>query len=161
MTPEQILSRTRDALRVLVWPGTANKVFGPSSVYVVGDTPIMALSQYAKPCAFVVDQGTLSHDEHPGLQIQNFTIMLFVENIAQNYGEGGVLGRNRVPDTSSGAGLKAIEKEVLTDLVKQITLSTDKVVLVSKNISKSAFIGHNVPLYFASLVFNAYCWSVY
>jgi hypothetical protein len=158
MTPKQILSRVRDLLRSTVWPSTTNKIFGPSAVYVVGETPMGQVSQFPRPCAFVVDQGFTNHPENPGIGTQHFSILLFIENVSHNYGEGGILGRNELLNTSNGKGTKDIGEIVLETLFAQIALSSDKVVLVSKSTTKPQYVSSNAPVYFCSLVFEAFCW---
>jgi hypothetical protein len=160
MTPKSVLVRVRDLLRALKWTGTSNFVFGASAVYITTEAPMMNISQFPKPCAFVIDQGFTNHPEHPGIGTQNFTVLLFIENVGSNYGEGGIVGKNEVTNTSYGKGFKDISELVLETMYSQITLSGDKIVLVAKSTMKPTIVSNNTPLIFVSMVFNAFC-SVY
>ena len=156
MTPKQILEDVRDFLRELTWPSSANLVFG-ERVYVVAEIPIQQLPQYGSPCAFVVDQGNTSHPEHHRLCTQNFNVQLFIENLASNYGEGGILSRNKVANTSSGTGSKEIEAYILKKMSEIMSLTT-KIVLIGTSRSKPQIAASNYPLIFVSVNFKAFCW---
>lgn len=155
MTPKLVLSNIKDALAILAWPSSVNVVFG-NHVYVVPEFPAQQMGQFPRPFALVVDQGESNHPEHPLLITQYFTVMCFVENFAQNYGEGVVLGRNRVANKSDGAGTKDVTAVILTDLVYKIALGASKCVLVSKTRSKFNVVAANAPTCTVSLSFESF-----
>lgn len=155
MTPKALLTAIRDALRLLCWTGTSNKIFG-ANVYVTPETPIQQLAQWAKPSAFVIDQGTTNDPEHPCLMTQTFSIIVFVENVGSNYGEAVILGGNRVTGESDGAGSKDITAEMLSSLIQTTVYSAAKVVLVAKSTSKPVVVGKNNPLITVAMNFQSF-----
>lgn len=157
MTPKDFLTAVRDALRLVCWTGTSNKIFG-DYVFIVPEVPIQQISQFPAPNCWIIDQGDTNHPEHPGLATQNFTILFFVENVGQNMGEGGVIGRNRVTGESDGAGLKDIEKEVWNALMIATTLGSQKIVINITGRAKKQVVGQNFPLLFSSMSCRAFTW---
>jgi hypothetical protein len=153
MTPKQLFSRLRAFLKSVQWEGTSNDIFG-DSVYVVAKLPIELLSQYRHPSAFIIDRGAVPDGEHPGLLTQNFSIVIFVENIQSNYGESAMLGGGRVADTSRGSGLLDIEEEIFPQIIETSELTT-KIMIVEKTTPKPIEIKDNRPLVFRDFAFRA------
>jgi len=160
MTPKEVLEEARDALKVLTYTGTANKIFS-ERVHVSPDVPIEQLPRFANATAFIIDQGQPHDPEWPGLIILKFSILFFIENFNSPYGTGSLLDANRTANTSKGVGAKSVEHEIILQLTQKTELNSKKVVLVSKNANKAQQVGgKNRPNIFKTLNFEAFC-SVY
>jgi len=154
MTPKNFFTYLQTLLKGMVWTGTSNKVFG-NNVYIVTDTPMELLSRAQNPTCYIMDMGAALDEEHPNLVEQGFSLMLFVENNNSAYGEGVMMSANRTINTSQGAGLLDIEEEVITQLIKTITLSSVKIDLLEKSKAKSSVISGNRPNAHRTWSFNA------
>lgn len=154
LTPKALLQRMQTILKAVCWPSTSNKIFG-DSVYIVPAFPIQQLSQVVTPMALVVDDGEVSHAEHPALVTQNFSLLLFVENVQHNLGEGAIVGKNRITNYSSGAGTKDILDVVLETLMTDTTLTTPG--LHVKNRTRPTLVASNSPLVTVSCSFSGFC----
>lgn len=144
MTPKTFFTEIRAKLKTLVWTGTSNLIFS-NNVYLVTDTPLGSLARYQSPCCFVMDNGASTDDNHPNLILQNFSLMIFVENVNDVWGEGVMLSANQIVNTSQGAGLLDIENEILTQIIKTITLNSVKIQILEKSKAKQARIANNSP----------------
>ncbi|RLD10047.1 MAG: hypothetical protein DRI56_03225 [Chloroflexota bacterium] len=144
MTPKQLFERLRDWLQTITWSGTSNKIFG-DAVHIVPEVPIQQLARFRSPVAFLVDQGFVCDPDHPGVVTQNFSLVVFVENLNDPYGECAMIGANRVASTSTGAGILDIEDAIL-DQIFNITELTAKLMLVEKSAAKQQKVaGSNYP----------------
>jgi len=154
MTPGELLERIRDVIKTFAWNGTANLIFS-EGVYVVSEIPIQQISQYQKPFAFILDQGDRSDPEYPGLIYQDFAVLDFVENVGNNYGEGPMLGSNRVANTSQGAGAKDIEQEIVEQLTRITVVGGEKIVITPKSRVRPQHVTRNSPTIFKQMVFTS------
>ena len=100
MTPREFFVALQTLLKAMVWGATTNKVFGDAG-YVVPSTPIEQLPRFQSVAAFIIDGGAVCDPESPQLLIQNFSIEVFCENVSSAFGEGVLLGANRVANTSN------------------------------------------------------------
>lgn len=156
MTPKELFQRFQAWLEALEWTGTSNKIFG-EAIWIVVEIPIMQLSRYPNPCGFIVDQGFVHHPEHPQIITQNFSLSVFVENIQSAFSESALVGACRTADTSSGAGILDLEKELLTQITK-IDELVSQVFLVERSAPKPQKVsGANWPLALRPFVFQALC----
>ena len=137
MTPKIFFTRLQNALKLLVWTGTSNKIFG-ENVFVVATMPGMPLAQIVSPTAYVIEGGFKPHDEHPQIIFQNFQIALFIENIQSEFGQSSILGANQTTSTSRGVGMLDLEREVLDNVIKMISL-TDKISIIETGAGKAQF----------------------
>jgi len=159
MKPRELLEDVQTALKALVWQGTANPVFG-EAVYIVPLIPIEQITRYMRTSAFILDQGEASHPEHWGLIIAKFSIVLYVENFGEEHGQSVMIGGNRVPNDSRGAGVKDIEEQIMWELLNTSILTT-KIVFQGKSRSKPQNPkGANIPNIFKLLNFEAFV-SIY
>ena len=158
MTPHQFFTRLKTWLRALVWENTVNKVFG-NAVFITVKLPIMQISQYQSPCCFIIDKGAISHPEHPGLLTQNGQMIIYVENVQSNYGEGGIMDACRTANTSRGAGILSIKENLLNQLV-ELTALTTKLTLVETSQPPMQTLAHNEPLALCFITFKAFL-SIY
>lgn len=154
MKPKELFENLRVFLRALVWTGTANKIFG-DQVYITSENPVMVLSQLVSPSCYIIETGQRSHPEHNNIITQNFSILLFVENMQDNYGEGSILSACRTANQSKGAGVFDIEEEVLSNLVQETALSGAKIVLMGKNRIRMGVVKGARPALFRNLNFQA------
>lgn len=152
MTPKQFFERFKADLRAMVWTGTANKIFG-NAVFVTPGIPIMQIGQYQSPSCFLIDSSVTPDPEHPGLLYQKGMFVLYVRNVASNYGEGAMLSANRTANTSQGVGSFDLAEEVVLQIIKKITLTT-KILLVEKAFAKHQYIKGNLPLVFRVYTFE-------
>lgn len=137
MTPKIFFTRLQNALKLLVWTGTSNKIFG-ENVFVVATLPGMPLAQIVSPTCYVVEAGFKPHDEHPQIIFQNFQIVIFLENVQSEFGQSSILGANRTTNTSRGVGMLDLEREIFDNVIKTITL-TDKISIIETGASKAQF----------------------
>jgi len=144
MTPKTFFTELQNTLKLLVWTGTSSKIFG-DNVYIVADTPLSHLNRFQSPSCFIMDLGGQLDDEHPNLLFQKFSLMLFVENNNNVWGEGVMLSSNRTINTSQGAGLFDIEEVLIPSLIKTVTLNAVKIQVLEKSKSKQATISGNLP----------------
>lgn len=157
-TPQDVLTRVQTLLQALVWTGTSNKIFG-SNVYVVSEFPMQQIGQLCPPCVVILDQGFTPHKEHSAIGTERFTIMIFVENMGQNMGQGAMLSQNRVTGTSQGAGLLAIEKAVCDMLRTTISDGTNKVCYNMAGRGKKTMVKGNQPLMTSNINCSVFCWD--
>jgi len=137
MTPKIFFTRLQNALKLLVWTGTSNKIFG-ENVFVVAALPGMPLAQIVSPTAYVIESGFKQHDEHPQIIFQNFQIALFIENVQSEFGQSSILGANQTTNTSRGVGMLDLEREILDNVIKTISL-TDKISIIETGAGKAQF----------------------
>jgi len=149
MTPATFFAELRTYLQGLEW-SVGVKLFG-DSVYVVPNTPIEQISSYMSPSAFVIDAGYAPDAAHPQIGVQNFNIQVFVENIQSAHGEGAILGANRTPSTSLGAGVISIQQQLLKSLTGLTSLSGTKIMIVERSLPQPVFVRGNIPLVFRML----------
>lgn len=158
MTPKNLFLELQKIMKLLVWTGTGNKIFG-KNVYIIPEnsSSLMQLSQLLSPACFIMETGQKCHFEHNNIVAQNFSIILFVENIQSQYGEGAIVGSCRIVGKSQGAGILDIEKEVLTEIFQETVLNASKVVLEGKNRTKVGIVKGAFSALFRILTFSARC----
>jgi len=153
MTPKVFFERLRTFLKEMYWGANSqpeNLVFG-HHVYIVPEIPIISLSQYISPSAFIQDAGAVSDPE----EAQNFTITIFCENVQSPFGEGSMIGANRVDETSQGAGILDLEDEVLSKIYGINTLSSAKISLIEKSTPSPQIVKGNFPSVLRPMTFYA------
>ena len=153
MTPKQLFERLKTTLEAMVWGATSNLVFG-NNVYIVPELPIEQNARFISPSAFLTDTGAVADPEHPGLLTQNLTITVFIENVQNAFGDGVMVGANRITDQSEGAGILDVEDELLSKIIEVISL-TAKIMLVEKSLPKVSIVKSNRPSIFRSLAMSA------
>lgn len=153
MTPRTFFLALQTALKAMVWGTTSNKVFG-DAVYIVPSIPIEQLPRFQSTCAFIIDGGAVCDAESPQMLVQNFSIEIYVENVSSAFGEGVLLGANRVSDTSQGAGILDIEDELISKLADVDTLGGVVVNLIEKSTPRATAVRDNFPAVTRSTSFS-------
>lgn len=168
MTPHTFYERLIYWLQTFVWPGTTNLVFGEYGVHFTPELAVTQLSKWPSPYVNVIDAGEISHPEHPGIVTQEFTLVTFIENYGEAYGDSALLGGNRPEaNASSGAGLKEIEAvtlkalQALTSLSNSLGTDPQKVCLLCKSRTKKQFMKENLTCTIGNSVFHAVNLGVY
>ena len=154
MTPKQFYTRLRTAMKVLVWEGTSNLVFG-NNVFISPQFMVQQLPEMVCPSLFIVDKGFVADEYHPGIGNLNFNFVLFVENVSDRFGEGVILGANRTTNTSRGAGVLDIVDEVFSYLFT-VTALTSKVMVLERSIPNAVTIKGNLPLVTQTIALSVY-----
>lgn len=153
MTPKELFERLQTELKSMTWGSTANKIFG-EGVYIVSPLPIQNIDRWPNVCCFLVGKGFVNDPEHPGIGIQNFSITVFVENVFDALSSGGIVGANRVADTSAGAGILDIEKELISKLIKIVQL-VSRALIIEKSFPEIQGVKNNFPLILKSFACSA------
>ena len=154
MTPKELFERLQDYLQSLVWVVAGNKIFG-DNVFITPAMPAHQLSQFPAPACFIIPEGQRSHDEHNNIIEQKFSIMLFVENLGQAMGQSGIMGGNRIANSSNGAGMLDIEDKILQGIREQTVLTAAKIVFLSKSRTRNSVVKSNNPIITRNLNFEA------
>ena len=153
MTPKELFTRLKTHLEELEHSVTSNKVL--NQVKVVPYFPVEGMENWASPVCFIVEQGATQYPENPELMEQFFSIAFFLKNEQDQTGEGLMLSRNNVANSSKNIGILDLE-ELVIDSLKDITeLSSAKILMVSKNKSKSKRVKNNNPGLWRVLNFSA------
>ena len=152
MTPTLFFERLRDYIKTLVWTGTTNKLFG-DNVFVVPVLPAHMYYQIVAPSCYISPTEFQFHAEHPNIIFQAFEISIIVENVSSGFGEGVVLGANRTANTSRGAGMLDVMKELMINLNKKTDL-TSKVYIVEQNGVRGQFVKGNIPHIYQNFVLS-------
>ena len=152
MTPTTFFERFRDYIKTLVWAGTTNKLFG-ENVFLVPVLPAHMYYQIVAPSCYISPTEFQFHAEHPNLIFQAFEISVIIENVSSGFGEGVILGANKTTNTSRGAGLLDVMKELMTNLNKKTAL-TNKIYIVEQSGVRGQFVKNNIPHVYQNVVFS-------
>ena len=146
MTPKEAIIGIGDWLKLLVWPGTTNKVFG-DGVFIVVQIPIQQICEFPAPCVFLQLTNSSPHPEHPGILYQSISLSVFVENVQSSFSESVLLGGPRISGTSQGAGLLNVETVLFSALVKMTDVpGMAKIINIEKQIGRAVSVKGNYPL---------------
>lgn len=125
---EEVMDAIEDTLRAMVWPGSANSVFGQSVVQVA--TPGIMLEELDKlrpPFALIYEQGESGSlaDENPQLTTLRIGITIATVVDGDLFGTKALRGANRASEmVSKGAGIFDLHDRIMADLAKLLRNST-------------------------------------
>ena len=152
MTPQVFFTQFRDYLKAIVWTGTSTKVFG-DNVFVVPALPAHMLYQIVAPSCYICPTEMRYHEEHPNIIFQGFEIALYIENVSSAFGEGVVLSANRTTNTSRGAGIADVSRELMLNINKKTAL-TSKIYIVENSGVRAQFAKGNIPFIYQTFIFS-------
>lgn len=126
---EELLNMLMDALKAVVWTGSATKVFN-NEVFLVDDPNALTgeqLSQMRMPAALVYDMGEVGNvaDEEPSFQTVRVGVTLLARGDGDPMGSKALTGGNRLSEvTTQGAGLLDINRMVIDQVDRLLQNST-------------------------------------
>lgn len=133
---EELLDAIEDVFKAMVWPGSANKVFG-NSVQQVGNPGLLEeeIANLPPPAALIYDLGSAGSfaDENPGFSLQRIGVTAMVIVNGDLFGTKALKGANRSSEiVSAGAGIFDVHDAIMRDAAKLLRNSTYPVRFLSK-----------------------------
>ena len=139
MTPQKLLECVKDRLQNLTYIGTSTKIFFTRGVRITSEVPIEQLSQFQDVQCFLVDTGDINHREHPGIIFKKFSVVIFLENLGDEFGENTIVGGN------GKQGVKEIERVVTREMMELVELEGERLTIQLINTSRKKYVSSNTP----------------
>lgn len=152
MKKKLFFERLETLIKAMVWTGSTNKIFG-DNVWVTASLPSQCMGQIVAPSCFIVESGYKHHPEYPNVVDQDFYLEIFIENVGNELGRSAMMGGNRTTNKSMGAGALDIDSEVMTQIIKTVSM-TSSVQIIETAAQKASMVSGNHPLLWRVYAFN-------